>query len=149
MKRCLNSVLDSPKLLLALMGLTLFLLLGWRHYQAKTEAPEISDYSWNRHTNTLLLCYLPDCGCGVSASQWSNEGIARDMDILIVSDKPAEKEVLDLQKLYPKRNIAVRQISKALVKQLAPFGKTTATFVNHGKIVRQISGAFDFKKFAL
>lgn len=71
------------------------------------------------------------------------------MDILLVSDKPMDKEVTDLKHLYPYRNIVVRRINSQLVRQLAPFGKTTATIVRQGRIIHQISGGFDFKKFAL
>lgn len=129
------------------MAILLSCILGIYRFHRTTVAPEFPAYPWQAHPNTLLVCYRPDCGCGISGSQWALEGIAHRIDVLIVFDKPYE-EIEALTKQYPQAHLTLlKETRPEIIQQLSPNKKTTATLIRNGRIVRQASGRFDFMRF--
>ena len=124
--------------------------LGILWYQAKTffVPPNLTNYDWEQHPNTLLIS-IPqdDCHCGLSISEWINEGLSHRLDVLVLYGK--HKPELDkIQGTYPQHRVTVlANVDQNIIKKFSPQQELTAVRVQHGRITHRFEGGLPSSAF--
>ncbi|RYX81905.1 hypothetical protein EON83_21935 [bacterium] len=95
-----SRVLDTPFVSCVLIILTIGAGSLWYRSNADQLPPEIGDYNWNAHPNTMLIVVPSNyCGCGASPTTLTLQALDHNLDVIVVSDKPGTL-LTDVEKMH-------------------------------------------------
>lgn len=131
--------INSPLLFVLVFVASLTLSALWFRTETALAAPQIGRYNWENHPNALLVFYRGNC-CGTPVSDWIEAGTARDLDVLIASEKPS-KELRLVAQYFGKSGVTVEtNVNRNLMTKFSPNDVATIVRVQNGRITRQVQG---------
>ena len=128
-----------------MVGIACFLGVQiWQLWQS-TVMPDVPGIKWAKYKEVAAICYLPDCGCGITAEELVRAAEANHIKTVVLTEKDMP-ELKQLKGDFPDTQI-IDHVPPKLMHKLAVLNKTEVLLIKNGHIVRSANGEFDFDLF--